>query len=97
MFAGDTKKARQSVQKYILKQDDRGQTKKGVKKELAAVIHSFSPEENYRASYGMRGCGTDSQQLCYLLQQDTVRSRALSGLDTYRPPILIKSNGWAGV
>lgn len=37
------KKAWQSVQKYILKQDDRGQTKNSVKKELAAVIHSFSP------------------------------------------------------
>lgn len=43
LFAGDTKKAWQSVQKYILKQDDRGQTKNSVKKELAAVIHSFSP------------------------------------------------------
>lgn len=47
LFAGDTKKKKkkawQSVQKYILKQDDKGQTKKGVKKELAAVIHSFSP------------------------------------------------------
>lgn len=33
----------QSVLKYILEEDDRGPIKKGVKKELAGVIHSFSP------------------------------------------------------
>lgn len=44
----------------------------------------------------MRGCGTDSQQLCYLLQQDVVIPRALGGLDTHRPSV-ITSNGWDGL
>lgn len=45
----------------------------------------------------MKGRDTASQQLCYLLQQDVVTSRGVSGLDTHRPTVVIKSNGWVGV
>lgn len=45
----------------------------------------------------MKSRDTDSQQLCYLLQEDVVTSGGVSGLDTYRPTVVIKSNGWVGV
>jgi len=45
----------------------------------------------------MKSRDTDSQKLCYLLQQDVVTFRGISGLDTYRPTVVIKSNGWVGV
>lgn len=44
----------------------------------------------------MESKDTDWQQLCYLLQQDFVISRNISGLGTYRPTVVVKSHGWVG-